>query len=298
MDNKAILEKLELPKGKLRMVLDTDTYNEIDDQFALTYALKSSDRLSVEAVYAAPFFNTLSSGPKDGMEKSYNEILNVMSKLGIKDTDGYVFKGSDRYLGSRETPVDTPAARDLIKRAMSSDETLYVVAIGAITNVASALLLEPKIADKIVIVWLGGHAFHWHDTLEFNLRQDIESARVVFDSGAPVVMLPCMGVVSALTTTVPELEANIYGKSEIGTYLTDIVRRCGNGRKVFSRVIWDVSAVAYLINEDWCKATLEHSPMISNDGKWCFDHNRHFIKYVNHVNRDAIFTDLFDKLSK
>ncbi len=298
MDNKMLIEKFEIPKGKLHMVLDTDTYNEVDDQFALTYALKSSDRLSVEAVYAAPFYNDRSNGPKDGMEKSYDEILNVMLKLGIKKTDGFVFKGADRYLGSRETPVDTPAARDIIKRAMSSDETLYVVAIGAITNVASALLLEPKIADKIVIVWLGGHSFNWPDTREFNLRQDVEAARVVFDSKAPVILLPCMGVVSALTTTLPELKENIYGKTDIGTYLTDIVKDCGEGRKVFSRVIWDVSAVAYLINDGWFNSTLEHSPMISEDCKWCFDHSRHFIRYIYNVDRDAIFTDLFDKLSK
>ncbi len=51
------------------MVLDTDTFNEIDDQFAVIYALHSKERLQVEAFYAAPFHNELSSGPKDGMEK-------------------------------------------------------------------------------------------------------------------------------------------------------------------------------------------------------------------------------------
>ena len=50
--------------------------------------------------------------------------------------------------------------RDLVARGLGSpdDEPLYVVAIGAITNVASALLTEPALAGKIVVVWLGGHA--------------------------------------------------------------------------------------------------------------------------------------------
>ena len=64
-------QRLAYPPGKIRMVLDTDTYNEIDDQFAVVYALLSPELLKVEAIYAAPFSNDNSSGPGDGMEKSY-----------------------------------------------------------------------------------------------------------------------------------------------------------------------------------------------------------------------------------
>ncbi len=44
------------------------------------------------------------------------------------------------------------------------DSLLYVATIGAITNVASAILMEPEIITRIVVVWLGGHALHWSDT--------------------------------------------------------------------------------------------------------------------------------------
>ena len=56
-----LIRRLEPPTGKVRMVLDTDTYNEVDDQFALAYALRSEDRIDLEAVYAAPFFNDRST---------------------------------------------------------------------------------------------------------------------------------------------------------------------------------------------------------------------------------------------
>ncbi len=79
------------------------------------------------------------------------------------------------------------------------------MAIGAVTNIASALLLNPEIADNIVIVWLGGHARHWHDTKEFNMMQDIAAARVVMGSSAPFVQLPCFGVVSEFSVSAPEL---------------------------------------------------------------------------------------------
>jgi len=138
------LEKLTAKSGKLRMVLDTDTYNEIDDQFALVHALLSPERLQVEAVYAAPFFNERSKGPEDGMERSYEEIVRLLDLLKVS-SEGYAFKGSRGYLPAADEPVESEAARDLVARALVSEETLYVATIGAPTNVASAILMEPKI---------------------------------------------------------------------------------------------------------------------------------------------------------
>ena len=153
-----LVRRLQPPKGKVDMVLDTDTYNEVDDQFALSYALLSPEKLNVQAIYAAPFYNDRSGGPKDGMEKSYGEILRLLDRLGV-DPEGRVFRGSESYLPDGRTPVDSPAARDLVARAMArpEDDPLYVVASGAITNVASAILMEPRITRRIVVVWLGGH---------------------------------------------------------------------------------------------------------------------------------------------
>ena len=157
LSNEDLIKRLNLPEGKIDMVLDTDTYNEVDDQFALAYCLLSPERLNVEAVYAAPYFNARSTGPADGMEKSYDEIVRLLGKMHRKP-DGFVFKGAKEYMKDARTPVDSPAVRDLIARAMAreDDDPLYVAAIGAITNIASALLIEPALTRKIVVVWLGG----------------------------------------------------------------------------------------------------------------------------------------------
>jgi hypothetical protein len=74
LDETFRLNQLKAPTGKVRMVLDTDTYNEVDDQFALAYAFLSKERIELEAVYAAPFHNKRSEGPADGMEKSYRKF--------------------------------------------------------------------------------------------------------------------------------------------------------------------------------------------------------------------------------
>jgi len=70
-------ERLEPPMGKVRMALDTDARNQIDDQFAITYALLSSEAMEVTAMCAAPFHNPRSSGPADGMEQSYAELQRI-----------------------------------------------------------------------------------------------------------------------------------------------------------------------------------------------------------------------------
>src|SRR6476620_321539 len=120
------------------MVMDTDTYNEIDDQFALVYALLSPERITCEAIYAAPFHNQRSSGPEDGMLRSYEEISRVLDRLG-RAPEGLVYKGATAWLPAIDQPVPSAAVDDLITRERRGGaDPLYVVAIGVITNIASA----------------------------------------------------------------------------------------------------------------------------------------------------------------
>jgi inosine-uridine nucleoside N-ribohydrolase len=303
MNNEKILQKLQKPKGQVDVVLDTDTFNEIDDQFALSYLIKSDDKLNIKSIYAAPFLNEKSTDPEDGMEKSYNEILHLLKLMGKTEYEGVTYKGSRSYLPNETEAVHSPAADNLVKLAMerSEDDNLYVIAIGAITNIASALLLEPKIKDKIVLIWLGGHAHDWPDNREFNLCQDIAAARVVFGCGVPLVQLPCAGVVSSFRTTEPELKYWLKGKNKLCDYLVEsTIAEAVKMEKssCWSRVIWDVTAVGWLLDDEFMRDRLEHSPIPEYDNRYAFDKTRHFIKYVFEINRDMLFEHLFKTLSK
>lgn len=293
-----LIQKLSPPRGKISIVLDTDTYNEIDDQFAVVYSLLATEKINVDAFYAAPFFNSLSSSPKDGMEKSYHEILKIR-KLMNRDYIP-VYKGSETYLPDAETPVKSDAARDLVKRAMATDPSnpLYVVAIGAITNVASAILMEPRIIERIVVVWLGGNALHWNHTYEFNLQQDLHASRTLFDCGVPLILMPCAGVISHLHTTLSEIRDYVKPHGEIGEYLYETFLNCHDDHFAYSRVIWDISVIAWLIEPEWVPTALIHSPRISEDCRWSQDHSRHFIRCATYINRDSVFKDLFERLKK
>ncbi len=298
-----MIRRLERPTRPVDVVLDTDTFNEIDDQFALAYLIKSPEKLRLQAVYAAPFFNSKSEGPGDGMVKSYGEILNVLTLMGREDLNANVYKGSMSYMADERTPVESDAARDLVARAMAhtAEDPLYVVAIGAITNVSSALVKKPEIKERIVIVWLGGNALDWPHNKEFNLHQDVAGARVVFGSGVPLVQLPCMGVVSAFTTTGPELEYHLRGKNALCDYLVDVTAKeaiaCG-GNVTWSRPIWDVTAVAWLLDGKFMRDRLEHAPLPEYDHRYARRVDSHLYKYVYHIDRDLLFEDLFSKLAR
>lgn len=298
-----LLRRLEHPQGMVDVVLDTDTYNEIDDQFALSYLLKSTERLQPRAIYAAPFFNENSTGPADGMERSYREIHKLLGLMERRDMAEFVFRGSERYLTDEHTPVLSPAAQDLARRAMeySPQQPLYVVAIGAITNVASALLMNLQIKERIVVVWLGGHSTAWPDTQEFNMAQDIAAARVVFGCGVPLVQLPCMGVVSAFTVSGDELAAQLAGKNALCDYLAqhtaETVRRYTQS-PIWSRPVWDVTAVGWLLGGGMMQDMLIPAPIPQYDFHYSFDPNRHPIRYVYHIERDALLRDLVEKLTR
>jgi inosine-uridine nucleoside N-ribohydrolase len=302
-DNQGLLYRLRKPVLPVDVVLDTDTYNEIDDQFALAFLIKSGEKLNLKGIYAAPFFNQNSSSPADGMEKSYNEIFKILALMKREDLKPLVKRGSTGYLPSETQAVDSEAARSLADLAMrySEDKPLYVLAIGAITNVASAILLKPEIINRIVIVWLGGQALDWPDNKEFNLYQDVAAARIIFGCGAALVQLPCMGVVSSFAAGGPELEYWLRGKNELCDYLVDYTTKSAvkdGGLPNWTRVIWDVTTVGWLLDGDFMLDRLEHSPIPQYDHHYSFDPLRHFYRYVYHINRDSLFKAVCEALGK
>ena len=229
------LQRLRPPTRRVRMVLDTDTYNETDDQFAVVHALLSPERLAVEAIYAAPFYNQRCDGPGHGMELSYQEILRLLERLG-RSPDGFAFRGSTGYLDPGGEPRASAAVRDLIARGLASpaDDPLYVVAIGAITNVASALLTAPALAEKIVVVWLAATPSTGPiptSSTCARTRRLPHPARL----RRALVLIPCMGVTSHLRTSVPEIERHVEPHGALGAFLASRFKELRDDHFAWSR---------------------------------------------------------------
>ena len=283
------------------VIIDTDTFNEIDDQFAVAYALHSTDEADVKAIYAAPFYNPKVKSAEEGMEKSYDEIKKLLLLAGA---DKEVYKGSREYLPDEKTPVISDAAKDLVERAKkySPVKPLYVVAIGAITNIASAVLLSPEIVNNIVVVWLGGHAHHYCDTKEFNMIQDVAAARVVMKRCVNFVQLPCIGVVDAFRVSCAELEKFYMGKNELSDYLAkNVIEEVKTYRQdeMWSRVIWDVTAVAYLLRDDekFMKSRKVRVRLPDYNGFY-EDETDKIITCVYHIERDELFEDMTKRITE
>ena len=307
MKDMSYIHRLQKPTTAVDVVIDTDAYNQVDDLYALSYLILSDDKLHLKAIFAAPFYSPPSLGrirqnnsPCEGMNQSYHTIFELLEVMKRDDLKNIVFHGSERFLPDEHTYVDSQAARELVRLAnqYTPEKPLYVIAIAALTNIASAILMDPTILDKIVVVWLGGHGFDWHCCTDFNAAQDIASARVIFGCGAAVVQLPLNGVVAEFRVSVIELEYLLKGKNELCDYLLICSKELMKNAPVknWSRPLWDVAVVAWLLDEAFMEDRLEHSPIFEYDLRYGTDRNRHFIKYVYHVNRDILMADMFRKL--
>ena len=211
-----------------------------------------------------------------------------------------VYRGSTAFLSNKKTPVESDAADNIINTVDGTDEPVVVLAIGAITNVASALIKRPDLAQKTAVVWLGGTALHHPHTREFNLRQDIAAAQVVFDSGVPLLQVPCAGVCTEFVTSVPELKYHLGGKNALCDYLVDnVAEECaGYPTPVAGRIIWDVTAAAAIICPQFCDTVEIPRPFVTSDCLYAFDSARPHYLYVRRLDRDRIYNDLFQKLTE
>lgn len=302
-DYEISIKRLEKPMRRIDVVLDTDMYNEVDDQFAIAYLLQNNQKLNLKAILAAPFFNHHSKDALDGMLKSYDEVFNILKLLNKEEYySDIVYKGSEGFLDDERTARESEAVDRLIElsKNYSKDNPLYIIAIAACTNISSAIIKCPDIVNKIFVVWVGGMSFEWHDNASFNAGQDVASARVLLGSGVPLVLIPGRGVLDHLITTEPELEYWLRDKNEFCNYIIDKTKmeaiKC-KGEKCWSRPISDISAVAWLLDDTFMLDRIEHAPIMNYDNFYSFDKRRLFIRYVYSVNRDKLLSDLFTKLS-
>ncbi|WIY54059.1 nucleoside hydrolase [Devosia sp. YIM 151766] len=341
--------RLAHPGHGARVIIDTDTANEIDDQYALAWALLSPERMRLEGVTAVPFSfahhrdglirsvqilkqggpanpeeknfmgglagwaqrmvdtgrdpaKTLFTLPAEGVELSYQEILRVFEKCGV-NPEGKVFRGSAGYLESLDTPLDTPAARFIIDRARRRDEgPVYVLAMGALTNLASALLLAPDIIDNLVVVWTAGFPSYapFSNLPSLNLVQDKLASRLLFDCGVPHIYLPGYHVGAQLKLSLPEMEAFVKGQGAIGDYLHHLYTHnplhemfAITGAESKTWVIWDMINVAWLLDPTYVSTFATTSPRLDEGLYWRQDATRHPMIEAYDLNRDAIFEDFY-----
>ncbi|MEI2396146.1 nucleoside hydrolase [Paenibacillus phytohabitans] len=290
----------KVPNQKMiRVITDTDAKNEADDQYAIVHALLSP-KFDNRGIIAAHFGNWRSS---TSMEDSYEEIQKILGLMELENKD-MVFKGAPQALSDEQTPAPSAGAELIIKEAMSDDpRPLFVTFLGPLTDMASALLMEPRIADRLTVIWIGGGAYPAGED-EYNLWNDIHAANVVFKSQVPLWQVP-KNVYQRVMVSMAELEYRVKPYGELGNYLFEQLVEFGHTEAALNTNIrtgecWclgDSPAFGLLLCDheyhyDWVPA-----PEFTQDMRYVHERNNRPIRVYRDVNSRFILEDFFIKLA-
>lgn len=277
-----------------KIILDTDTANEADDYFALAYLLKNRDLFDIKAITISPFRTSVyQKTVSDSIDDSYNAACTIFDYLNI-DNKSIVYKGSRNYI-CKGYDEESDAVKKIIETAKENDK-VYILSIGCLTNVALAIKKAPEIINHIEIIWLGTN-FLFGPNSDFNFIQDVEAVKIVFKSKVKLTIMPCSPITSNLMVSIYELKAEIGGKNELCDYLCEkFYNRPYGPTKRWP--LWDISVIAYMINDKWFNTMEISCPSIKDDNTFLFEEDDHKIKFVNYLNANSIFESLFETLKK
>jgi len=278
------------PKKKIRLIISSDTKNEADDQYAIAHALMSP-KIIVKGIVASHFEYSMKEG---SMEASYDEIQKVVSLMGLEESVD-ILKGSGGAIVNESTPVKSEGAEYIVKEALKEDDIpLFIICIGALTDLACAYLMNPKIAERMTAIWVGGGAYP-KGYPEFNLRNDIHAANVVFKSDIPLWQVP-LDVCSILKASIAELQYKVKPCGRIGLYLFKQLCEV-NRHDRESWIFWDSAAVGLVLDDHWHKSEMISAHCFNKDMEYIPAPGMRDIRVYKYIDSRFIFGDFFSKLA-
>lgn len=300
--------------AKIRFISDTDAMNEADDQYSIVQQMLTEE-IEVMGYVAAHFERKHGEGKECSMQKSYGELKNLLELMEYPEAVP-VYRGAVRPLSSPDEPVASEGAEFIIREAMRDDpRPLYVVFQGTLTDLASAWLMEPEIADRMTAIWIGGGEYpvgEW----EFNLSQDIMAANVVFSSNLKLWQIPISSY-RFVRTSMTELQARVAGCGAIGAYLFKQMLSCHMARATdttFSEgtpesfiylfenypmeswCLGDQPLVSLMLNGHEAEYEVIPAPEISRDMFYIHSGKNRPIRVYKHIDGYLTMEDLFAKL--
>lgn len=216
------------PSTRLRVISDNDYAGDPDGLFQLVHLLLCRS-VDVRAVIPSAF-RPFPGDPWN--DRAADEAARLAQEaMDVTGRQVPIARASNTGLVDRRTPIDNAASRAIIDEALRDDSRpLLVLVGGGLTAVASALLLEPRIADRLTVVWIGGcvpadEPDPAKDHVEYNTSIDIAAAQVVFeDSSVPVWQVPHDTYRQAMVSW-DELTTTVYCHGRIGPWLREKMRR-------------------------------------------------------------------------
>jgi inosine-uridine nucleoside N-ribohydrolase len=274
------------PPGPLRVVIDADAANEIDDQYALAQALGFPERLKIEGLIAAHYGDF---GGSAGIEESYREIQRVLEKAGLAGTIP-VKRGSEPFAFA-DRPPDSEGVRFIIERAMQGtpENPLWLVMLGPATNGVAALKLEPRIADRVVFFWHGRTQWParcWN----FNVFNDVKAARLLFESEARFILFDTG---TFLIISQEETRRRFAPLGALGGYL-HAIRARAPAYLLPRKSMWDLGDTTALLDPSAVRFERVQAPAVGYDLSYNFKRKLGEIVRIHEVNRERAF-DLLER---
>ncbi len=299
---------------RIRLIIDTDANNELDDQHALVYVLLSGDAFAVEGITV-----NATRGGGDVQE----QLTEARRVLALTTLEGRIplLAGADGSFEAIRPHLDDPdfdgaeAVDFIIERAhAASGARLVLLPIGKLTNVALALAKDPSIASKIRIVWLGSN---YPEPGEYNQENDPESVRYVLQQNVPfeiaTVRYGAGTGTDAVRVTRAEIESRMKGLGPqaakpvtgrhggtfrtFGDYSVNLFAHITLDGTPPSRALYDVAAAAILKNPYWARRQEQPAPELVGEHWIDRPRNSRRVTIWTDFKRDAIVNDLLQTLA-
>ncbi|QDU72157.1 nucleoside hydrolase [Mucisphaera calidilacus] len=259
MDAERLIPELPAEGHRLRVVIDSDVANEIDDLYAIALALRSPERFRIEGLIATHFAAAEHAG-SDSTERSYALMMDLLAAAG--ESERYACaRGGHPFSYPQEPPASEGA--DLIidrARRASPSDPLWVVVLGAATNVAGAILRDPTICPSLRVVFHARCPELWPErTRQFNVCGDVIAARHLLASEVPLVWFDTG---TELTQSLAESASRLRPIDSMGAFIHDY--RCGLGAwaRRDDKGIFDLADVAWMIDPSLCRGEVVPAPKL------------------------------------
>lgn len=306
-----------LVKPRMRIIIDNDFGGDPDGLFELVQHLLSPS-VEIRAIIGSHL------RPGDGFDPSKETATHAKQKieevLSIMNLSNQypVYAGSNFPLENDSTAQRSDAANAIIKEAMRDDTKLplYVVCGAGLTDLASAYLLEPKIANRLTLIWIGGPEYTdlappppGYTSLEYNLGIDIKAGQVIFNKSAiPIWQVP-RNAYRQVMLPYSSLLLKVKTQGKIGEYLTaNLERVMKMGVKYNFNVgelyiVGDSPLVLFTAlqssfepDPSSSKYVLRPSPLINNQGLYEVNNSGRNIRVYTQLDVPLLLDDLYSKL--
>lgn len=276
----------------IRCIIDTDAKNEIDDVWAIGLALLCPERFRIEGIVAANYDNTVEDAGPNSVAGSFGVIETLLERAGMSGT--IPVKRGSHPLRYQFEPSESEGVDFIIEKALASspEDRLWVIGLGAATDIASAYLKEPRIADRVIVFW--HFRTRWPDQCwNFNVIGDVRAARLVFHSNLPFVLFD-----TGTHLYCPMDESEQYRQfGPLGAYLHDY-RLKSSAYQSPKKGFYDLGDIAALADPDLASWEVVDCPEVDWDLSYRFKNSKGSILRCKDIDRDKTFALLRKRLEQ